>query len=101
MAGVVGYVEADDFFPFALLLLHIREFDAGVFYAVVCLDGLLAAIFQLGGRGTVAVGNGEGDDVTGLPSGDAEAAGTQEDVHHVVDTLGRRVGARGDVAAGV
>ena len=87
MVLVVCDVEAHNLLVFAFLLLHVAQLQATVFNAVIGLNIRRTGIFQDGVDVSAAIGDRNLHDMTFFPALRIEAAGTQEDVQHIVDAV--------------
>lgn len=87
MILIIGYIEIYDSLILAILILHIGKAQATVFHTIICLDGNLTIKLYLSWSAVLSISNREFYGITLLPVGRIETAGTQEDVHHVKNTI--------------
>ena len=87
MILIIGYIEI--YYPLilAILILHIGKAKATVLHTIICLDGNLTIELNLGWSAVLAISNREFYGITLLPVSRIETAGTQEDIHHVENTI--------------
>ena len=87
MILIIGYIEIYDSLILAILILHIGKAQATVLHTIICLDGNLTIKLYLSWSAVLSISNREFYGITLLPVGRIETAGTQEDVHHIKDTV--------------
>ena len=87
MILIIGYIEIYDSLILAILILHIGKAKATVLHTIICLDGNLTIKLYLSWSAVLSISNREFYGITLLPVGRIETAGTQEDVHHVKNTI--------------
>ena len=87
MIGIIGHIEVDNAFIFAVIEFEISQFQAVVFNVVIRLYRSLSVETQFSWGAIIAVNDRETDSRSLLPVYRIEGAGTHKDAQHVVDAV--------------